>query len=59
MIGPIITWSARNSFLVLLATAFIIFAGVYAVQRTALDAFRISPTPRSSSTPNIPARRRR
>jgi Cu(I)/Ag(I) efflux system membrane protein CusA/SilA len=38
MIGSIITWSARNSFLVLLATAFIIFAGVYAVQRTALDA---------------------
>src|SRR5947207_2594206 len=38
MIGSIITWSARNSFLVLLATAFIVFAGVYAVQRTALDA---------------------
>ena len=38
MIGSVITWSTRNSFLVLLATAFIIFAGVYAVQRTALDA---------------------
>jgi copper/silver efflux system protein len=38
MIGSVITWSARNSFLVLLATAFIVFAGVYAVQRTALDA---------------------
>src|SRR5438270_8884397 len=38
MIGSIITWSARNSFLVLLATAFIVFAGVYAVQHTALDA---------------------
>lgn len=38
MIGSVISWSARNSFLVLLATAFIIFAGVYAVQRTALDA---------------------
>ena len=38
MIGSIIIWSTRNSFLVLLATAFIIFAGVYAVQRTALDA---------------------
>jgi Cu(I)/Ag(I) efflux system membrane protein CusA/SilA len=38
MIGSIITWSTRNSFLVLLATAFIVFAGVYAVQRTALDA---------------------
>jgi Cu(I)/Ag(I) efflux system membrane protein CusA/SilA len=38
MIGSVITWSARNSFLVLLATAFIVFAGIYAVQRTALDA---------------------
>jgi len=38
MIGSVITWSARNSFLVLLATAFIVFAGVYAVQHTALDA---------------------
>jgi Cu(I)/Ag(I) efflux system membrane protein CusA/SilA len=38
MIGPVITWSARNTFLVLLATAFIIFAGIYAVQHTALDA---------------------
>ena len=38
MIGSIITWSTRNTFLVLLATAFIVFAGVYAVQRTALDA---------------------
>jgi Cu(I)/Ag(I) efflux system membrane protein CusA/SilA len=38
MIGSIITWSTRNTFLVLLATAFIVFAGVYAVQHTALDA---------------------
>jgi Cu(I)/Ag(I) efflux system membrane protein CusA/SilA len=38
MIGSIIAWSTRNTFLVLLATAFVIFAGVYAVQRTALDA---------------------
>jgi Cu/Ag efflux pump CusA len=38
MIGSVITWSTRNSFLVLLATAFIIFAGVYAVQRTASPA---------------------
>jgi copper/silver efflux system protein len=38
MIGSIITWSARNTFLVLLATAFIVFAGVYAVRHTALDA---------------------
>src|ERR1700726_1628629 len=38
MIGSVITWSARNSFLVLLATAFIVFAGVYAVRHTALDA---------------------
>jgi Cu(I)/Ag(I) efflux system membrane protein CusA/SilA len=38
MISSVITWSTRNTFLVLLATAFIVFAGVYAVQRTALDA---------------------
>jgi Cu(I)/Ag(I) efflux system membrane protein CusA/SilA len=38
MIGSVITWSARNTFLVLLATAFIIFAGIYAVRHTALDA---------------------
>src|SRR5213595_3746083 len=38
MIAGIIRWSARNSFLVLLATAFISFAGVYAVRHTALDA---------------------
>ena len=38
MIGSVITWSTRNGFLVLLATVFIIFAGVYAVQHTALDA---------------------
>jgi copper/silver efflux system protein len=38
MIGSVINWSGRNSFLVFLATAFIVFAGVYAVQRTALDA---------------------
>jgi Cu(I)/Ag(I) efflux system membrane protein CusA/SilA len=38
MIGSVITWSTRNGFLVLLATAFIILAGVYSVQHTALDA---------------------
>ena len=38
MIGSVISWSARNSFLVLLATALIVFAGIYAVEHTALDA---------------------
>jgi Cu(I)/Ag(I) efflux system membrane protein CusA/SilA len=38
MIAGIIRWSARNGFLVLLATAFIVFAGIYAVRHTALDA---------------------
>jgi Cu(I)/Ag(I) efflux system membrane protein CusA/SilA len=38
MIAGIIRWSSRNSFLVLLVTAFVIFAGVYAVWHTALDA---------------------
>jgi len=38
MIAGIIRWSARNGFLVLLGTAFIVFAGIYAVRHTALDA---------------------
>jgi Cu(I)/Ag(I) efflux system membrane protein CusA/SilA len=38
MLGRIISWSVRNSFLVLLATAFIVATGVYAVKRTPLDA---------------------
>jgi copper/silver efflux system protein len=38
MLGRIISWSVRNSFLVLLATAFIVAAGVYAVKHTPLDA---------------------
>ena len=38
MIVGVIRWSARNGFLVLLATAFIVFAGIYAVRHTALDA---------------------
>jgi len=38
MLGSIIEWSVRNVFLVLLATLFLIAAGVYAVVRTPLDA---------------------
>jgi len=38
MLNRIIEWSARNVFLVLLGTVFIIAAGVYAVIRTPLDA---------------------
>src|SRR5262245_14083678 len=38
MIAGVIRWSAPNSFLVLLATAFIVFAGIYAVRHSALDA---------------------
>jgi len=38
MLGRLIEWSARNVFLVLLATVFIVFAGIYAVARTPLDA---------------------
>ena len=38
MLGRIIEWSVRNVFLVLLATLFVIAAGVYAVLRTPLDA---------------------
>ena len=38
MLAKIIDWSGRNSFLVLLATLFVIVAGVFAVLRTPLDA---------------------
>jgi Cu(I)/Ag(I) efflux system membrane protein CusA/SilA len=38
MLGRIISWSARNSFLVLLATVFVVAGGVYAVKHTPLDA---------------------
>ncbi len=38
MLGRIIEWSVKNVFLVLLATLFVIAAGVYAVMRTPLDA---------------------
>jgi Cu(I)/Ag(I) efflux system membrane protein CusA/SilA len=38
MIAAVIRWSARNVFLVGLATAFVTFAGIYAVFRVPLDA---------------------
>ncbi|MDD5300322.1 MAG: CusA/CzcA family heavy metal efflux RND transporter [Gallionella sp.] len=38
MLNTIIGWSARNRFLVLLATLFITLAGIYAVVKTPLDA---------------------
>ncbi|QSA96990.1 efflux RND transporter permease subunit [Methylococcus sp. EFPC2] len=38
MLGRIIGWSAGNRFIVLLATLALIFAGLYAVLRTPLDA---------------------
>jgi Cu(I)/Ag(I) efflux system membrane protein CusA/SilA len=38
MIARVIQWSARNTFLVLLATLFLVGAGIYAVLRTPLDA---------------------
>ncbi|WP_133716429.1 efflux RND transporter permease subunit [Methylocaldum gracile] len=38
MLGRLIEWSAHNVFLVLLATVFAIFAGIYAVAKTPLDA---------------------
>ncbi|MFZ5576081.1 MAG: efflux RND transporter permease subunit [Pseudomonadota bacterium] len=38
MLGALITWSARNRFLVLLATLLVVGAGVYAVVKTPLDA---------------------
>jgi len=38
VLGGIIEWSARNRFLVLLATLFVTLGGVYAVLKTPLDA---------------------
>ncbi len=38
MLNTIIEWSAKNRFLVLLATLFITLAGIYALLRTPLDA---------------------
>ena len=38
MLGKIIEWSARNRFLVLLATLFVTVGGIYAVVKTPLDA---------------------
>jgi Cu(I)/Ag(I) efflux system membrane protein CusA/SilA len=38
MLARVIEWSVRNVFLVLLATFFIVAAGIYAVVRTPLDA---------------------
>ncbi len=38
MLGKVIEWSARNRFLVILATLFITLAGIYAVIKTPLDA---------------------
>ncbi len=38
MLDRIIEWSARNRFLVILATVFIVVGGVYAVMKTPLDA---------------------
>jgi len=38
MLSKIIDWSARNRFLVLLATLFVVLAGIFAVLRTPIDA---------------------
>jgi len=38
MLVKLIDWSGRNRFLVLLATAFVVFAGVFSVLRTPIDA---------------------
>ncbi len=38
MLARLIDWSLRNVFLVLLATAFAVAAGIYALARTPVDA---------------------
>ena len=38
MLNALIDWSARNKFLVVLATIFVTLAGIYAVLKMPLDA---------------------
>ena len=38
MLNVLISWSARNRFLVVLATLFIVIAGIWSVVKTPLDA---------------------
>ncbi|MFA7268231.1 MAG: efflux RND transporter permease subunit [Sterolibacterium sp.] len=38
MLSKIIDWSSRNTFLVLLATLFVVIGGIYAVLKTPIDA---------------------
>ena len=38
MLNALIGWSARNKFLVVIMTVFIVLAGIYAVLKTPLDA---------------------
>ena len=38
MLNALIAWSARNKFIVLLATLFVVMAGIYAIVRTPVDA---------------------
>ena len=59
MIARIIDWSARNIMLVLIATFFAVGGGIYALRICRSTPSPTSRTRRSSSTPNIRARRRR
>ena len=38
MLNTLIDWSAKNRFLILLATLFIIIAGIWSLAKTPLDA---------------------
>ena len=58
MTGRLIELCARNKVLVL-PTLIVAGAGVWSLVNTSLDALPDLWTPRSSSTPSIPARRRR
>ena len=44
MIAGLIRWSARNVFLVGIATIFVALAGIYAISRVPLDAIPDSRT---------------
>ena len=59
MLNSLIDWSAKNRFLVLLATLFIILAGIWSVIKTPLDAIPDLSDVQVILYTEFPARRRR
>jgi len=59
MLNTIIEWSARNRFLVIIATLFVTLAGIYAVAKTPLDALPDLSDVQVIVYTNTPAKRRK